>query len=319
MKLTPLTILLLLTTCAFAQKTTRYYDVYWKESDAKRARFVSIMEKTDSDWYCRDYYFVKNPTLEMEGWYQDSTKKMRTGKFTWLYPDSKPFMTGRYLQGKKQGTWLKYHPNGMIADSTEYEAGNPIGTHLSWFPNGSPSDSSIFHADGSGMQVTWFDNGSPSSAGVYTAGRKMQGEWKFYHKNGQISADELYDQGKLLRKDYYDENGGMVTDTADRERNAALRGDFTAKTWLRYLQKNLEFPPNYKISNSDEAAVGVTFTIDEDGNVKDAFISTPFYPAFEREALRVIIRSPKWWPAIDHNRYVQSIHIQSVIFNQTIE
>ena len=319
MKLTPLAILSLLTTCALAQKTTRYYDVYWKESDAKRARFVSIMEKTDSGWHTLDYYFVKNPTLEMEGWYQDSTKKIRTGKFTWLYPDKKPSMTGHFLQGKKQGTWLKYHPNGMIADSTEYEADNPIGTRLSWFPNGSPSDSSIFHADGSGMQVTWFDNGNPSSTGVYAAGRKMHGEWKFYHRNGQISADELYDQGKLMRKDYYDENGGMVTDTADRERNAALRGDFTAKTWLRYLQKNLEFPPNYKISNSDEAAVGVTFTIDEDGNVKDAFISTPFYPAFEREALRVIIRSPKWWPAINHNRYVQSIHSQSVIFNQTIE
>ena len=319
MKLTPLAILSLLTTCALAQKTTRYYDVYWKESDAKRARFVSIMEKTDSGWHTLDYYFVKNPSLEMEGWYQDSIKKIRMGKFTWLYPDKKPSMTGRFLQGKKQGTWLKYHPNGMIADSTEYEADNPIGTRLSWYPNGSPSDSSIFHADGSGMQVTWFDNGNLSSAGVYATGRKMHGEWKFYHRNGQISADELYDQGKLMRKDYYDENGGMVTDTADRERNAALRGDFTAKTWLRYLQKNLEFPPNYKISNSDEAAVGVTFTIDEDGNVKDAFISTPFYPAFEREALRVIIRSPKWWPAINHNRYVQSYHIQSVVFNQTTE
>ena len=95
MKLTPLTILLLLTTCALAQQTTRYYDVYWKESDAKRARFVSIMEKTDSGWHTLDYYFVKNPTLEMEGWYQDSTKKIRTGKFTWLYPDKKPSMTGR--------------------------------------------------------------------------------------------------------------------------------------------------------------------------------------------------------------------------------
>jgi antitoxin component YwqK of YwqJK toxin-antitoxin module len=319
MKLTPLTILLLVTTCAIAQQTTRYYDVYWKESDAKRARFVSIMEKTDSGWYCRDYYFVKNPTLEMEGWYQDSAKKIRTGKFTWLYPDNKPSMTGRYLQGKKQGTWLKYHPNGMIADSTEYKAGSPIGTSFSWYPNGSPSDSSIFHADGSGMQVTWFDNGNPSSAGVYAAGRKMHGEWKFYHKNGQISAIELYDQDKLLQKDYYDENGGTVTDTSNRERNAALRGDLTAKTWLRYLQKNLEFPRNYKISNSDEAAVGVTFTVDEDGNIKDAFISTPFYPAFEREALRVIIRSPQWRPAINHNRYVQSFHIQPVIFNQTAE
>jgi antitoxin component YwqK of YwqJK toxin-antitoxin module len=319
MKLTPLIPLLLLTTCAVAQQTTRYYDIYWKESDAKKARFVCISEKTDSGWRRRNYYFVKDGTLEMEGRYQDSTEKVPIGKFTWLFPDKKPSMTGSYLQGKKQGTWLKYHRNGMIADSTEYEAGSPIGTSFRWFPNGSPSDSSMFHSDGSGTQVTWFDNGNPSSAGAYAAGRKMHGEWKFYHKNGQVSAIELYDQGKLLQKDYYDENGGQVTDTTNRERNAALRGDFTSKAWLRYLQKNLEFPPGYKITNADEAAVGVTFTIDEDGHVKDAFISTPFFTPFEREALRVIIRSPKWWAAVDHNRYIQSFFIQAVVFNQTTE
>ncbi len=318
-KLTPLIILLSLAIRATAQKTTRYYDIDRKESDAKRARFVSILEKTDSGWHRLDYYFIKSLTPEMEGWYQDSTEKIRTGKFTWFYPDKKPSMTGHYRQNKKQGTWLKYHPNGMIADSTEYEAGNPIGTSFSWYPNGTPSDSSVFHADGSGTQMTWFDNGSPSSAGVYAAGRIMHGEWKFYHKNGQVSAIESYNQGNLVQKEYYDENGNQVTDTSNRERTATLRGDLTGQTWLRYLQKNLEFPRNYKIANSDEAAVGVTFTIDEDGNVKDAFVSTPFFLPFEREALRVIIRSPTWRPAINHNRYVQSVHIQSVIFNQTTE
>jgi antitoxin component YwqK of YwqJK toxin-antitoxin module len=318
-KLIPLAILLLWTTCATAQQTTRYYNIDRKESDAKHARFVSINERTDSGWHRRDYYFEKSLSPEMDGWYEDSTEKIRTGIFNWFYPDKKLSISGRYLQGKKQGAWLKYHPNGMVADSTQYEAGNPIGTSFSWYPNGTPSDSSLYHADGSGTEVTWFDNGNPSSAGVYAAGRLMQGEWKFYHKNGQVSAIELYNQGTLVQKDYYDENGNQVTDTSNRERTATLRGDLTGQTWLRYLQKNLEFPRNYKITNSDEAAVGVTFTIDEDGNVKDAFVSTPFFLPFEREALRVIIRSPKWRPAINHNRYVRSTHIQSVVFNQTQE
>jgi Gram-negative bacterial TonB protein C-terminal len=63
----------------------------------------------------------------------------------------------------------------------------------------------------------------------------------------------------------------------------------------------------------------VSFTIDEDGNVKDPFVSTPFFPPFEKEALYTINRSPKWLPAIEHNRCIQSSARQPVIFKNAPE
>jgi hypothetical protein len=296
-----------------AQKTTKYYDFSWKETDVSHARFVSIVERTDSGWHRLDY-FVQGPTLQMEGWYEDSAEKVGTGKFTWGYPDNKLKMTGRYLHGKRQGLWLVYHPNGMMADSVFYDAGNPIGTELRWFRDGTPSDSSVNNPDGSAVEVSWFDNGNPSSAGRYSGGHKMNGRWQFFHDNGKLSAIELYDNGKLQQKQYFDENGQAMIDTITKDKEAMFTGGINA--WLKYLGNHLHFPSNYTITNGDEAAVVLTFTVDTDGTVKDAYISVPFHAPFEKEALYTVLHSPKWQPAIDHNRHVESVMVQPVIFRQ---
>jgi antitoxin component YwqK of YwqJK toxin-antitoxin module len=308
-----LTILLFSITGAFAQKLTKYYDFQWKESDAAHARFVSIITSTDSGWHRFDY-FVHGPSLQMEGVYEDSACKIPNGQFTWVYPDGKVEMTGRYTHAKKQGQWLIFHPGGMPADSVEYNTGSPVGITLAWYPNGSTRDSAIYNPDGSGLDVSWFDNGNPSSAGRYTAGRKMHGKWKFYHKNGKLSAIELYDQGQLTQKQYYDTAGQAIADTTSTDREATFKGG--VKNWLKYLENHLDFPPNFEITNSDQAAVVLTLTVDEDGNVVNPYVTIPFYPQFDKIALDVIRKSPKWQPAIAHHRQVQSIFRQPVIFSQ---
>jgi hypothetical protein len=313
MKITPPTTLLLLAATTHAQKSVRYYNFQWKECEVAHARFLTTTEHTDSGWHRIDYYLVKTPKLQMDGWYLDSAQKIPVGQFVYAYSDQKLEMKGLYFNGRKKGTWLTYHPNGMMADSTTYLAGDPIGTSLRWYPNGFPADSSIHNPDGSGLEVTWFDNGNPSAAGLFTTGRKMHGKWQFFHKNGKLSAIELYDHGQLTQKQYYDENGQAIADTANRDRPAAFKGGIDA--WLKYLDSHLRFPDHTTITNSDQAAVVVSFTIDEDGNVKAPFISTPFFPPFEQAALYTINRSPRWLPAIEHNRCIQASCRQPVIFN----
>lgn len=311
MKLPPLTILLLLTVASNAQKSLHYYDFQWKECEVAHARFLTTIEHTDSGWHRIDYYLVKTTALQMDGWYLDSAEKVPVGKFLYAYPDQKIQMKGRYFNGKKQGTWLTYHFNGMMADSTTYLFGDPAGTSLRWYPNGYSADSAIHNPDGSGVEVTWFDNGNVSSAGRYSEGRKMHGKWQFFHKNGKLSAIELYDHGRLLQKQYYDEDGQSMADTTSKDRLAVFKGG--VDDWLKYLDHHLRFP-SYTITNSDQAAVVVSFTVDEDGNILNPFVSTPFYPPFEKEALYTITRSPKWLPAIEHNRRVQASMKQPVVF-----
>ncbi len=62
------------------------------------------------------------------------------------------------------------------------------------------------------------------------------------------------------------------------------------------------------------AAVVVTFTVDVNGQVKDAYISVPFYGTFNTEVLRSVLNCPKWHSAIEHNRRVEDSWSQAVVF-----
>jgi len=310
----PFLILLavILSSTTFAQKIETYYDYRWKETAPDKARFLGITEKTDSGWHRRDY-FIQERSLQMDGTYEDSACKKPNGYFRYYHPNGRLDKSGHYFHGKKVGLWLSYHYNGMISDSTSYHYGQKIGNSYGWYENGYPSDSSTWNPDGSGVAVGWFNNGNPSFGGRYAPGEKMQGKWMYYHRNGKPSATELYEDGKLINKQYYDEEGNSM-DTVNRDKPATFPGGQEA--WQKYLNKKLYFPSQYKFVNGDKAIVIIDAFIDEEGNVTDVTVSTPLHPAFDKIALDAIRKSPKWEPAISHNRKMRYRIKQTVAFGQ---
>lgn len=182
------------------------------------------------------------------------------------------------------------------------------------YRNGYPKDSATYKPDGSGVHIGWFDNGNPSFAGVLAAGFQKNGRWQFYHKNGHLSAVEIYDHGKLINKQYFDEQGNAMTDTSNTDRAAVYRTGLD--DWGKYLDHHLHWPNNYTIVHSDAVAVVVSFSVDEDGKVVDPYVSIPFHTAFDKIALDAILHSPAWKPAMDHNRRIRSEAHQPVVFKQ---
>jgi hypothetical protein len=299
---------------AYCQKTEKYFDYQWHQTDALHARFYSLIEHTDSGWHRRDY-FMHSLTLQMEGHYEDSACTVPTGGFRYFYPTRYMESMGIYRKGKKQGLWLQYYSDGTLFDSTVFESGNAVGIRESWYRNGYLSDSANYGPDGGGVYFAWFDNGEPSCAGRYAAGHKKYGKWHYFHRSGRISATEIFDQqGRLQDRSYFDEQGRPALDTANLDRPASFPGG--AKAWSSYLGQALYFPDQYKFTNGDEAAVVVTATINEEGKIIDAEVTVPFYPAFDKIALDAIRRSPDWIPAMDHHRKVRSFIRQPVIFSQ---
>jgi len=299
---------------ARCQKTEKYFDYNWHETDALHARFYSLIEKTDSGWHRRDY-FVHSLTLQMEGVYEDSACKIPTGYFRYFHPTRYVESMGAYRNGKRQGVWLQYYSDGLLDDSTVYESGNPVGIRASWYRTGYLRDSANYNPDGSGVFFAWFDNGQPSCAGRYAPDRKKYGKWQYFHKSGRISAAEIYDpQGRLQEKAFFDEDGKPQMDTANDDRKASFPGG--PKAWANYLSKALYFPDQYKFTNGDEATVVVKATINEDGKVMDVEVEVPFYPAFDKIALDAVRRSPNWIPAMDHHRKVKGYIRQPVTFSQ---
>ncbi len=305
-------IISLLTLTSQAQHIEQYYDWAWKRTEPVSARFVALIEKHGSLWERRDY-FLREKTMQMSGSYTDTSCKVAQGTFKYFHSNGNLAEMGEFVNGKKQGLWLSYHANGMMQDSAMYENGNMTGTGLKWHSNGYLYDSSVFKADGSGVSVSWFDNGVPASAGIYSAGFKKNGKWKFFHKNGKPSAIEIYDNDKLANKEYFDEEGSVM-DTTSRDREAFFKNG--KEGWHKFISRQLYFPQQYKIVNADQAVVVVDAVIDEDGNMTNVEVNTPFHPDFDKIAVDALRKSPKWTPAILHNRRVKYKIRQGVTFEQ---
>jgi len=306
-------ILLFLSVGVHAQHIERYYDYLRRPAEPVTARLYSEMNKKDSVWERKDY-FIHERSLQMHGYYFDTACKIPHGYFQFFYPNKHLSSAGLCDHGKKEGLWMSFYPNGMTRDSVNYLHGDTTGTSYSWYPNGYMRDSAVWNADGSGVEVSWFDNGNPSSAGRYSGGHKLNGDWQFFHKNGRLSALETYHDGLLTESKYFDEEGNGVGDTAIVERKASFPGG--SKAWIKYINKHVYFPDRYKFENADSAIVVIAAVVDEDGNVTDVEVNTPLYPAFDDIALTAVKKSPKWIPAMQHNRRVKWYFLETVHFWQ---
>jgi TonB family protein len=305
-------LLLLFPIATIAQPVTRYYDGKWKETSAQNAVYYSVYKKQDSLWQRQNYY-TSDGRLQMSGWYLDSACKKGHGKFTYYYSNGRPSSIGQQVNGKKEGTWYEFHNNGMMADSAFYVNDQPSGMTLSWYPSGYPSDSAFFDAAGNGTAVSWFDNGNPSSAGRYVDWKKQNGKWKYFHRNGQVSAIEIYDNGKLMEKQYFNEEGQPM-DTTNRDQKATPQGGSAG--WMAYISRQVVWPRGLQFTNTNKATVEITAWIDEEGNVLNAYVSKPLHREFDDIALSAMKRSPKWQPAISHNRKVGYEITQPITFEQ---
>ncbi|KAA9041073.1 hypothetical protein FW778_03260 [Ginsengibacter hankyongi] len=299
---------------SFSQKKIEhYYNYYRRECPADDARYYSLEVKTDSGWYKTDY-FVSIKKLQMAGLYEDQEDLIPNGTFYQFYCNGALESVGKFIHGKKTGRWMYYFPDRTIKDSENYEDGNRVGISLGWYDDGASRDSLNLDASGDGVYISWFDNGNPSSAGRYTHFNQHEGKWQYFHKNGKLSALEIYKHDTLIDKNYFDEEGNPMADTTSTDRNAQFVGGDRA--WNNYLTKRLYFPPGYEFKSGYQAVVTVTATVHEDGTIGDTQVSLPLNPAFDKVAFEALKGSPPWAPAIKHNRKVSSEVSLSINFSE---
>jgi TonB family protein len=312
MKPTGILFLLLFGLTASAQKNISYYDWRWQPCEPALARFYSTLEHTDSGWLRYDF-FMASQKVQMKALYEDEACKIETGLEVHAYANGGIETIGKKIKGKQEGICLSYYSNGMMYDSANYHDGRNTGIHMRWWPDGMPQDSIVRINDSTEIQVSWFNNGSPSEAGYWLNDRR-NGKWKFFHKNGGLAAQELFDHGRLIDKQYFEEDGSARVDTNSTDRAASFKGGL--KGWQSYLENKLFWPNGLMFSNGTQAVVVVQLAVDEDGKVSEVEVITPFHPTFDKIALDVVRKSPNWQPAIQDHRRVYSLFRQPVTFRQ---
>lgn len=135
MKYLFLGLILMASLPAFTQKYEKYYDYDWKPSFNNMARFYSLVQKKGSTWERNDYFLYER-SLQMHGFFKDDSCTIEDGNFEFYHSNRHLHSMGKYVNGKKEGTWLSYYPDGAMEDSTIFSSGNPIGTSLAYYNNG---------------------------------------------------------------------------------------------------------------------------------------------------------------------------------------
>lgn len=253
----------------------------------------------------------------MQALYEDKDCKINNGNMYYFHSNGNPSQQGRMLHGKREGVCVSYHFNGVMADSACFHNDLPTGSRMMWHPNGYMADSIYHIKDSIDVHIQWFDDGAPAAGGYEVMG-KPDGKWKYYHHNGTLAGEVMYNKGKITSCNYFNEDGSPQPDTAKANSEARFKkgGD---KGWLNYLHKNLYWPENLGFSEDGVVTVGVSFVITEEGKITDAKVYLPFHIEFDKIALKIINNSPDWQPTIKHNRRVKQYIRQPVSFLQEEE
>jgi len=86
------------------------------------------------------------------------------------------------------------------------------------------------------------------------------------------------------------------------------------EAWNLFLQRTIRYPAQ-AVRDKIQGIVRVQFIVDVDGKVYDIrALSGPEDGGLREEAERVIKRSGKWVPALQHGRYVKSYKNQPFVF-----
>ena len=107
----------------------------------------------------------------------------KAGNWT-ITKDGKIFGIGRYKNGKEDGIWKYYYPNGSLHQKGKFINGKGNGLWKYYYSDG--------NFVGEGEQIN----------------DKQIDLWKWYHKNGKIYTERFYEDGKLLEiKSCFDKDG----------------------------------------------------------------------------------------------------------------
>lgn len=117
---------------------------------------------------------------------------------------------GNYLDGKREGIWSEFHPNGLLKSATSYVNGVKEGLYVELNQNGQMTKRFFYHNNVRHGQYKEFNYSTLKEERTYKLG-KLEGAVKIYYDTGKIMEEGTYVNG--LRdgvSKWYDQNGNVT-------------------------------------------------------------------------------------------------------------
>ena len=119
------------------------------------------------------------------------------------------YMKGAFIDGKMEGKWQVFAPEGWLESDGEYKANKQVGV---WSYYNDKKQLAMKATVDAGMitGMCWvYDNGKPTGEGEMMGlvkNPKRNGKWKEYYPNGKVQYEGVFQMGKKngAFKEYYD-------------------------------------------------------------------------------------------------------------------
>jgi antitoxin component YwqK of YwqJK toxin-antitoxin module len=201
------------------------------------------------------------------------------------YPVDGKIEEGPYKDDRKEGTWIKYHNDGVTPKlKGEYVSNRPKGSYTKYHPNGKVKEVGVFEKNQYQDSLRRFhENGQLEYEAKYNENGKEQGKVRYFYPHGQVEfeytstngipsgkATRYYENGDVKEIIEYASDGSVAKSDQKEMVNPAVRvkdpgaSSEGAPKITSPIVKGGKFQPNgyNKVYNSDDE-------IWQDGDFKD--------------------------------------------------
>ena len=118
------------------------------------------------------------------------------------YPSSVKIEEGNYINGYREGIWVKYYKDGKTKKlEGNYINNRPMGMYTRYYSNGLIMEKGYFsYKNFSGPYIRYFKNGKTSYRCTFNKQGKEMGTVEHYHTNGNLSMKYTAKDGKVVGK-----------------------------------------------------------------------------------------------------------------------
>ena len=115
--------------------------------------------------------------------------------FTAWHPNGQKWEEGGFVDGSKQGTWMRWYPNAQKEFQSDYDKGTLAGHYTLWHDNGLKQEQGDYKVgQRDGMWTKWFEDGQKLSEILFRDG-KPEGWYRSWHENGKPHEQAFFKDG----------------------------------------------------------------------------------------------------------------------------
>lgn len=250
-----------------AQPKTFLDKDYQLTEESEALYYVKNTIETSMDLVKVERYYVDNDQLESKGYMEQDGKKQ--GTWQWFYPNGKEKKQLTYSSGKVVGMQAYYSSDGTLIRAFKFDKNRraEMPFEINHFTN---LDGTIQVKDGNGFYkgpyYGFLETDIDSIAGNYKNG-KATGSWKGY-KNGSLLFEEHYEMGRLIKGKTF--KNGSLNSNYNKFRQQAIP-QMRYKKFRSLLHRNIMFYiEGFNINKADyRKELQLVLDIDIDGTVSN--------------------------------------------------